>query len=155
MYIPVSLLIRSKDTTQALVSFKKYMLPPLPYLGRSRGHIFFEWNKCLWDTIIYLVYTSISPLFFDVAWYLDITIKIDVLTYFHPFVAWYSGYHHYCRQKHSKVTTDIPLIQNEILHTEKWKSTFFNEYQESYDIQYDIKQCLNIRCGWLTKGTTI
>ena len=31
--------------SQTLVSLKKYMPPPLPY---RRGHIFFEWNKCLW-----------------------------------------------------------------------------------------------------------
>ena len=49
---------------QALVSFKKYMPPPLPrhlfhsknicpllflnLVRKRRGHIFFEWNKCLW-----------------------------------------------------------------------------------------------------------
>ena len=32
--------------TQALVSFKKYMPPPLP-LPVEQGHICFEWNKCL------------------------------------------------------------------------------------------------------------
>jgi hypothetical protein len=25
------------------------MPSPLPYLRKRRGHIFFEWNKCLWD----------------------------------------------------------------------------------------------------------
>ena len=33
-------------STQALVSFKKYMPPP--EVRNRRGHIFFEWNKCLW-----------------------------------------------------------------------------------------------------------
>jgi hypothetical protein len=28
--------------TQALVSFKKYMPPPLLYLRKRRGHMFFE-----------------------------------------------------------------------------------------------------------------
>jgi hypothetical protein len=33
---------RLVSCTQALVSFKKYMPPPLPYLRKRRGHIYFE-----------------------------------------------------------------------------------------------------------------
>ena len=45
----------------------------------------------------------------------------------------------------SKVTTDNPFIQIEILHTEKRKSTFFNEYQESYEIIYNVKRCFRYK----------
>ena len=41
----------------ALVSFNKYMPPPLLF---RRGHIFFEWNKCLWVSQMIVLIKTVS-----------------------------------------------------------------------------------------------